>query len=304
MKDRNIIVYAALGFVALCLLFALYFFFFKKPFKLNAPYIDDQRQAIVFKDVRYSGEKKGIVDWEIKSRVARKFIDKPIVEMEDIEGIYKPKPDIAVLFKGTVGSMDTEAEKGSVENVDIVYKNSYTLKTRFMVFDFRNGITSTTAPVDIKGVKLTLMGIGMTADTNKETVRIEKDVTGYIITEKGRYRFQSDSFLYFLKDNTYVLAGRVVMKGEEMNLLCDKLVIFSSNNEVDKVDATGKVRLISKGTIAKSEKAVFHFKDDRIVLTEGPKILKNNVEMEGESIMYNISNGKFFINKPKTRIEK
>jgi len=26
--------------------------------------------------------------------------------------------------------------------------------------------------------------------------------------------------------------------------------------------------------------------------------------MEGESIMYNISNGKFFINKPKTRIEK
>ena len=168
----------------------------------------------------------------------------------------------------------------------------------------KNGITSTTAPVDIKGTKLTLMGIGLTADTGKETVRIEKDVTGYILTEKGRYRFESDSFTYFLKDSTYVLAGRVVMKGEDMNLLCDKLVVFSSNNEVDKVDATGKVRLISKGTIAKSEKAVYHFREDRIVLTERPKILKNNVEMEGESIMYSLSSGKFFINKPKTRIDK
>lgn len=304
MKDRRIIIYAALGLVALCLLLALYFFFFKKPFKINTPFVDSQRQAIVFKDVRYSGEKRGVVDWEIKSKVARKFIDKPIVEMEDIEGMYKPKPDVAVFFKGSVGTMDTEAEKGSVENVDIIYKNSYTLKSRFMNFDFKNGITSTTAPVDIKGTRLTLMGIGLTADTGKETVRIEKDVTGYIVTEKGKYRFESDSFTYFLKDSAYVLAGRVVMKGEEMNLLCDKLVIFSSNNEVDKVDATGKVRLISKGTIAKSEKAVYHFKEDRIVLTERPKILKNNVEMEGESIMYSLSSGKFFINKPKTRIEK
>ena len=94
-----------------------------------------------------------------------------------------------------------------------------------------------------------------------------------------------------------------VLKHADFRII-DNYNIFSSNNEVDKVDATGKVRLISKGTIAKSEKAVYHFKDDRIVLTEGPKILKNNVEMEGESIMYNISNGKFFINKPKTRIEK
>jgi len=304
MKDRKIVVYIALGFVASCLLLAFYFFFFKKPFKINTPFLDNQRQAIVFKDVRYSGEKNGVVDWEIKSKIARKFIDKPIVEMENIEGMYRPKPDVTVFFKGTVGSMDTEAEKGSVENVDIVYKDSYTLKSKLMNFDFQKGITSTTTPVEIKGTKLTLMGVGLTANTNSETVRIERDVTGYIHTEKGKYRFESDSFTYFLKNSSYILDGRVVMKGDEMNLLCDKLVIFSSGNEVERVDATGKVRLISKGTIAKSEKAVYHFKEDRIVLTEKPKILKNNVEMEGESIMYSLTSGKFFINRPKTRIEK
>ncbi|MEI6152489.1 MAG: LptA/OstA family protein [Deltaproteobacteria bacterium] len=303
MKDRKIVVYVALGFV-ISSLFLAFYFFFKKPIKINTPFLDQERKAIVFKDVKYSGEKRGIVDWEIKSKVTRKFIDKPVVEMEDIDGMYKPKPDVTVFFKGTKGSMDTEAEKGTVENVDIIYKGSYTLKSRFMDFDFKKGITSTTAPVDIKGAKLTLRGVGLTANTNEETVRIEKDVTGYIETEKGKYRFESDSFIYFLKDSTYILENRVVMKGEEMNLLCDKLIIFSKGDEVEKIDAKGKVRLISKGTIAKSEKAVYHFKEDRIVLTDRPKILKDNVEMEGESIVYSLSSGKFFINKPKMRMER
>ena len=303
MKDRKIVVYVALGFIFSSLLLAFYFFF-NKSVRINIPVLDQERKAIVFKDVKYSGEKKGIVDWEIKSKITRKYIDKPVVEMEDIDGMYKPRPDVTVFFKGTSGSMDTEAEKGTVENVDITYKGSHTLKSRYMDFDFKNGITSTTAPVDIKGAKLILKGVGLTANTNEETVRIEKDVTGYIETEKGKYRFESDRFVYFLKDSTYILDGRVVMKGEEMNLICDKLIIFSKGDDVEKIDAKGKIRLISKGTIAKSEKAVYHFKEDRIVLTDKPKIIKDNVEMEGESIVYNLSDGKFSINKPKMRMER
>jgi len=303
MRDRKIIVYVALGFVISSLLLAFYFFL-KKPFKISSPIIDQGRKAIIFNDVRYSGEKKGIIDWEIKSKIARKFIDKPVLEMDDIDGMYKPKPDVTVYFKGTTGSMDTELEKGTVENVDITYKGNYTLKSGFMNFDFKKGITSTTAPVDITGAKLTLRGVGLTADTNEETVKIEKDVTGYIETDKGKYRFESDSFVYLLKNSTYILEGRVIMKGEEMNLLCDKLYIYSTGNDVEKVDAKGRVRLISKGTIAKSERALYHLKEDRIVLTERPKILKDNVEMAGESIVYSLSSGKFFINKPKMRVEK
>jgi lipopolysaccharide export system protein LptA len=64
------------------------------------------------------------------------------------------------------------------------------------------------------------------------------------------------------------------------------------------------VKLISKGTIAKSEKAVYHFKEDRVVLTENPKILKDNVEMEGESIVYSPTSRKFSIVKPRMRMER
>jgi lipopolysaccharide transport protein LptA/LPS export ABC transporter protein LptC len=303
MKNRNIIVYASIICIALCLASALYFFV-KKPEKIAAPVLEEGKKAVVFKDVRYSGEKKGVLDWEIKAKVARKFIDKPEVEMEEIEGRYTPRADVSIAFKGAKGIMNTEAERGVVEDVDILYKNEYRMKSRFMDFDFKRGLTTTTAPVDIKGSRLTLRGVGLTANTNEESVRIEKDVTGFIETDKGRYKFEADHFLYRLKENVYILDGKVVMKGEEMNLLCDNLHILSKGQEIERIVAKGKVRLISKGTITKSEKAVYNLKEEKVVLTESPRILKDNVEMEGEAIVYNLASGRFSIDKPRMRLER
>jgi lipopolysaccharide transport protein LptA len=303
MKDRRVIIYIASGFIIASLLLAL-FFFVKKPVRISIPVLDEEKKVIVFKDVKYSGEKKGVIDWEIIAKIARKYIDKPLIEMEDLEGKYMPKAGVVVSFKGTKGTINTEEEKGSIENVDFIYKNSYRLKSRYIDFDFRKGLTYTTAPVDIQGTKLNLRGLGLTANTEEETVRIERDITGYIETDKGKYRFESDRFTYTMKDNAYILEGKVIMKGQDINLLCDKLYLLSKDNELERIDAKGKVRLISKGTIAKSEKAVYHFKEDKVVLTERPKILRDNVEMEGESIVYNLSSGKFSINKPKMRMEK
>ncbi len=303
MKDRKVIVYTASVFIVASLLLAIYFFV-KKPVKISVPVLDEEKKVIVFKDVKYSGEKKGVVDWEIDAKIARKYIEKPEIEMEDITGRYKPKADVAVSFKGTRGSMNTEEERGSMEDVDFLYKNDYKLKSSHMDFDFKKGLTYTNAPVEIDGSKLTLRGIGLTANTNEEIVRIEKDVTGFIQTEKGKYKFESDRFTYTLKDNLYVLEGRVIMKGEDMNLMCDRLVLVSKDSELERIDANGKVKLISKGTIAKSGKAVYHFREDRVVLTENPSILKDNVEMTGESIVYDMADKKFSINKPKMRMEK
>jgi len=303
MKDRKIIVFIASGFIIVTLLLALYFFV-KKPARISIPVFDEEKKVIVFKDVTYSGEKKGIIDWEIIAKVARKYIDKPVIEMDDLEGKYMPKEGVIVSFKGTKGTMNTEEEKGTIENVDFIYKNIYRLKSRYMNFDFRQGITYTDAPVDIEGEKLTLNGVGLTANTEEERVRIEKDVTGYIETDKGKYRFQSNNFTYNMKDNAYVLEGKVIMKGQDISMFCDKLYLLSKENDLERIDARGRVQLISGGTVAKSEKAVYHFKDDKVVLTERPKILKDNVEMDGESIVYDLSSGIFFINMPKMRMEK
>jgi len=303
MKDRKIILYIASGLVILSLLVAFYFFA-KKPARFTPSSIDAENKMIVFKDVQYSGEKKGIIDWEIKAKIARKYIDKPVVEMEDIEGQYKPKADTAVIFHGSKGSMDTELEKGTMEDVDIIYKNDYRLRSKHMNFDFKAGTTGTSSPVDIKGSKLAIRGVGLAANTKEETVRIIQDVSGSVETAKGRFKFQSDRFTYALKNHMYILEGKVVMKGEPMNLLCEKLYIFTKNNDLESLEAKGNVRMISKGTIAKSERAVYHFKEDKVIMSDKTKILKDNIEMEGNSVIYSVPNKKFSIDKPKTRVEK
>ncbi len=258
----------------------------------------------MFKDVHYSGERGGAIDWAIKAKIARKFIDTPDMEMESIDGEYKPKPDVLVLFKGSKGRMNIEEEKGRVEDVDIVYKDNYSLKTKYMEFDFKKGFTKTTSPVDIKGSKLSLMGVGLTADTNEQTVQIDSDVSGFIETEKGKYKFSSNQFIYMMKESRYILSGQVVMKGEQMNLLCDRLHIFTKENDVERAEAKGKVRLLSKGTVAKSDAAVYDFKEDRVIMTGSPTVIKDKTEMEGEVIAYSLKEGRFSVNKPKMRIEQ
>jgi LPS export ABC transporter protein LptC/lipopolysaccharide transport protein LptA len=303
MSNRKIIIFVSFGCIAASLLLALYFFL-SKPERQPVPVAEDSNKAVVFKNVKYTGERRGVVDWELTAKVARKYIDKPLIELEDLKGLYKPKPDVSIEFTGTKGSMDTEKESGRVDNVEVFYKGEYTLKSPYMDFDFKNGVTTTKDVVDIKGEKVDMRGIGLLANTNEETLRLLSDVGGIIATQKAKYRFQSDSLLYYFQKATYVLEGKVILKGEDLNMVCDIVHIYSTDNEVDRIEADGNVRVISKGTVAKSEKAVYHFKEGKIVFTQSPRVFKDNVEMKGERVIYTTNDGKLSVERPKIRMER
>ena len=303
MNRRSLAGYIASGFAVGILLYSAYFFV-KRPERPTAHVIEEEKKVIVFRDVKYSGEKKGAMDWELRAKIARKFIDKPFVELEDIDGSYRPRPDTVVLFKGTKGELNTEAEKGKLDDVEIVYKDEYTVKSKSMDFDFKNSTVSTQNVVDLKGKKLTLQGLGMVADTDKQVVHIEKDVHGTVETETRRFNFSSDAFSYDVKQNIYTFEGSVVVKGEDMTLFCDRIDVTSTGDAVDKLDARGKVILNSKGTLAKSGRAVYYLKDDKVTLEDSPRVTKDKVDMEGQKIVYSLSSGKISVEGPKMRIQR
>jgi lipopolysaccharide transport protein LptA/LPS export ABC transporter protein LptC len=303
MNRRITIVYIASGFIVGMVLLSGYFFA-KKSEQAASRRAEAGKKVVLFNDVTYSGEKKGVVDWEIRAKLMRKYIDTSVVEMEGIEGDYKPKPGTSVTFKGLKGRMDTEKEVGSVQDVEVYYKGEYVIKSPTMEFDFKKSLAWTTAPVEVEGKKFTMTGVGLNADTSEQVITVEKQVNGTIQEEKANYKFTADKFIYLLKDNTYIFEGNVVIKGEKMDVFCDKVNVLSTEEAMDRIDATGRVRIVSKGTIAKSERAVYYLKDDRVVLTEHPKLVRDNVEMEGETVVYNLSTDKFSVEKPKMRIEQ
>ncbi len=303
MNRRTLAGYIASGFAVGILLYSGYFFV-KRPERSAPHVVEEEKRVIVFRDVTYSGEKKGAIDWELRAKIARKFIDQPVVELEDIEGSYRPRPDTVVLFKGTKGALNTEAEKGSIDNVEIIYKDEYTVKSKSMDFDFKNSKVSSQGTVDLKGKKLNLQGLGMVADTDKQVVQIEKDVHGTVETETRRFNFSSDRFSYNVKQNVYTFSGSVAVKGEDMTLFCDSIDVTSTGDTVEKLDARGKVRLTSKGTLAKSGRAVYYLKDDRVTLEDSPRITRDKVDMEGQKIVYSLSSGKISVEGPRMRLER
>ena len=116
MSNRKIIIFVSFGFIAASLLLAFYYFI-SKPERQPVPVAEDSNKAIVFKNVKYTGERRGVVDWELTAKVARKYIDKPLIELEDLKGLYKPKPDVSIEFTFTNGSMTTENESGKVQRM-------------------------------------------------------------------------------------------------------------------------------------------------------------------------------------------
>lgn len=291
MKSRTAIIYVASGFVAASLVFAGYFFF-KKPEKIAPPSIEETKSAIVFKDVKYSGEKKGIIDWEIRGKSGKKYVDKPIVEMEEIDGEYKPKPGTFIKFKGSKGIMDTEKATGTIEDVRIIHNDDYTLTTKYLDFDFQKGLTTTNAPVKIEGSRLTLMGVGLISNTKDETIKLLKEVTGLIEAKNGKYRFSANSFIYYMKDNKYLLDGNTAMSGEDIKITCDRLFIYTDGEELERVDARGNVRMYAKGSIAKNEQSVYHFKDSKLAPTAPSKAEKNRSSITGKANPIKPANGK------------
>lgn len=299
---RKSVVYIASGFVVCIVMLCAYFFFRMPERAASPPTTGENKRVVVFKDVKYSGEKKGVIDWELTARTARKFIDKPTVEMENIEGIYRPKPEESVTFKGDRGQMNTEAEVGFVENVEVFYRKDYVLKTPRLDFDFKKSLVTSDSPVDLQGKGMSLMGVGLVADTKEQVITVRSDVTGSVQTGKGKFRFSSDRFTYAIKTNTYIFDGKVVVKGQDMSMLCDKVFVLSKGDDIERIDAEGKVRLLAKGSVAKSERAVYYFKDEKVVLKESPIIIKDNVEMHGRQIVYNLASGTFSVERPKMRI--
>jgi len=303
MNLRRTAVNAASAFIVLMVLASVYFLAIK-PHRVTSRAPTEGEKVLLFRDVKYTGEKKGSVNWEVRAKLVRKYIDKPDVEMEGIEGESRPKPDTVVSFKGSKGWMDTAKEQGTVSDVEVYYKGQYIIKSSHMDFDFGNSLVSTTDPVDLKGKNFTMMGVGLKANTADQVIDVERDVSGTIQQESGKYKFSADKFTYLLKDATYILEGKVVIKGEKMDILCDKIYVTSKDDEPEKADAIGKVSILSKGTIAKSERAVYYFKDEKAVLNEEPTVTSGQTELHGETVTYDLKEDRFFVDKPRMRIEQ
>jgi lipopolysaccharide export system protein LptA len=85
---------------------------------------------------------------------------------------------------------------------------------------------------------------------------------------------------------TVTFIGSVTLKKEGMTLTSDHLVVYydAATKGVREIEALGSVIVRQEGRVALADKAVYHSREEKFVLTGGPRIIENENRLGGERI--------------------
>jgi len=115
-----------------------------------------------------------------------------------------------------------------------------------------------------------------------------KDRSGLPITIK------SNEMLADNKGKTAVFTGKVVAKQGDLTIYADKIVINygDKKGDVEKIEASGDVRIVQENRIGLASHAVYDSKEGRITLTGNPKVMQGADSISGATITYYIDEDK------------
>lgn len=116
-------------------------------------------------------------------------------------------------------------------------------------------------------------------------------------TSKQDYVTARDSLEYWTKQNAVVARGNAAAGDKEKEVHADLLTGYfrvdsKGAKKLYQVEATGNVRLLSNGNVARAQKAVYNLDSDIAALDGGVKITRGKNQLNGEHAVYNTKTGK------------
>jgi len=84
-----------------------------------------------------------------------------------------------------------------------------------------------------------------------------------------------------------VFEENVVVRDAELNIWADRMtVFFTEDNKVLSIEAEGNVVIANDDKKGFAQKAVYFVKEGKIILSDGPQIIRGSDEMSGETITF------------------
>jgi lipopolysaccharide export system protein LptA len=302
MKKRRLAVYGLSLVATLLLLAALYFF--KEHGEKGQLDPFGQKGGMVIRGFVFTSEKEGRVDWRIKADRAEKSLDGEEVYLERLEGEYSPKDGVLVSFRGAGGKIDLSSGRCSVSSPRLSYDGEYHFEMDEIEIDLKESVAHTTSLLSVSGSSLDLKGQGLLGRLKEGLIAVERNVKGSILTDNGRYRFETERFTYDARRGTFLLEGKTRIQGQGMNMVCERLSLLKRGAQVERMEAEGGVRIAMEGIVATSGNALFDLKEEKIYLTESPRIAEGQLESKGDAIIYDRKTGSYLVKGPKVKIER
>jgi outer membrane protein assembly factor BamD len=101
----------------------------------------------------------------------------------------------------------------------------------------------------------------------------------------------SDRVETYSKENLFVFRGNVVARQKDIVIYADSIeaVMIGEGKGIERVIATGNVRIQQGPRVASCRKAVFYNADHKIVLTGDPKVQEGEDLVSGDEIIFNLA---------------
>lgn len=117
---------------------------------------------------------------------------------------------------------------------------------------------------------------------------LSDDRGGQPITIKSN-ELSSDS-----KSRTATFSGNVTARQGDLTIYADRLTVFygAAGGEVEKVEASGNVRVVQGDRLATAREGVYLNKEQKIVLTGSPKVFQGENAVSGKVITYYVNEQK------------
>ncbi|MDU0459846.1 MAG: lipopolysaccharide transport periplasmic protein LptA [Geobacteraceae bacterium] len=110
------------------------------------------------------------------------------------------------------------------------------------------------------------------------------------------------------KGKTAVFTGKVVAKQGDISIYADKITVnyADKKGDVEKIEASGNVRIVQQNKIGTAAQAVYDSRDGRITLTGNPRVMQGGDSISGKTITYYVDDDKSVVSggdDPKSRVE-
>jgi lipopolysaccharide export system protein LptA len=137
---------------------------------------------------------------------------------------------------------------------------------------------------------------------DKMTYDLEKGaaiITGQDLraTSKEQYVTANESLEYWSNQGAVVARGDAVAHNPQQEIHADLLTGYFRDDQpkggkkLYQVEASGNVRILSKGNIARASKAVYNLDNEVATLEGGVKITRDKNQLNGERAVYNLKTG-------------
>lgn len=110
------------------------------------------------------------------------------------------------------------------------------------------------------------------------------------------------------KGKTAIFVGKVVAKQGDITIYADKVIVnyADKKGDVEKIEASGNVRIVQQNKIGTAATAVYDSRDGRITLTGNPKVMQGTDSISGKVITYYVDDDRSVVtggDDPKSRVE-